>query len=138
MSDFENSKGWLVGEENRGMRAMFAMMNHERLWVGMQGLSIAEVAYQNATAYAKDRLQGRSPTGPVNTDGPADPIIVHPDVRRMLMTACAPRRLPRAVYRRRANHRYCRASPRPGMRAAADKRVALLTPVIKLIFPIWA
>ena len=130
--NFENSKGWLVGEENRGMRAMFAMMNHERLWVGMQGLSIAEVAYQNATAYAKDRLQGRSPTGPVNTDGPADPIIVHPDVRRMLMTTRAHLEGCRALYTGVAlTIDTAERHPDPEVRAAADKRVALLTPVIK-------
>jgi alkylation response protein AidB-like acyl-CoA dehydrogenase len=83
---FENARGWLVGEPNKGMRAMFTMMNGARLGVGLQGLGVAEVAYQNALAYANDRLQGRALTGAQNPRGDADPIIVHPDVRRMLMT----------------------------------------------------
>src|SRR5215213_4546783 len=74
----DGAKGWLVGELNRGMPAMFVMMNAARLGVGMQGLGIAETSYQSAVAYARDRLQGRSLTGPKNASGPADPIIVHP------------------------------------------------------------
>src|SRR5215203_7431000 len=84
--NFENARGWLVGEAHKGMRAMFTMMNGARLGVGMQGLGLAEVSYQNAVAYAKERLQGRAAHGPVVPNGDADPIIVHPDVRRMLMT----------------------------------------------------
>ena len=84
--NFDDAKGWLVGEPNKGMHAMFTMMNAARLGVGMQGLGIAEVAYQSAVAYAQERLQGRALTGPKNANGPADPIIVHPDVRRMLLT----------------------------------------------------
>jgi len=83
--NYDAATGWLVGEEHRGLAAMFTMMNEARLSVGMQGLGQAEVAYQNALAYAKDRLQGRAVTGDANPDGPADPLIVHPDVRRMLM-----------------------------------------------------
>lgn len=83
--NFENATGWLVGEEHNGMRAMFVMMNGARLAVGMQGLGLAEVAYQNALAYAKERLQGRSLTGPKNPTGIADPILVHPDVRKGLL-----------------------------------------------------
>ena len=83
--NLDGAKGWLVGELNRGMPAMFVMMNAARLGVGMQGLGIAETSYQSAVAYARDRIQGRSLTGPKNANGPADPIIVHPDVRRMLM-----------------------------------------------------
>jgi len=83
--NFEGAQGWLVGEPNGGMRAMFTMMNEARLMVGMQGLGLAEMAYQESLAFAHDRLQSRSPAGPKNIDGPADPIIVHPDVRRMLM-----------------------------------------------------
>jgi acyl-CoA dehydrogenase len=79
--------GWLIGEENNGgLKAMFVMMNEARLGVGLQGLSIGEVAYQNAVAYAKDRIQGRSLTGAKAPDKKADPIIVHPDIRRKLMT----------------------------------------------------
>ncbi|WP_428541578.1 acyl-CoA dehydrogenase C-terminal domain-containing protein [Profundibacter sp.] len=82
---YNDSTGYLLGQEHKGMRAMFTMMNEARIGVGMQGLAQAEVAYQNAVIYAQDRLQGRAVTGAVNPDGPADPIIVHPDVRRSLM-----------------------------------------------------
>ncbi len=85
----DRATGWLVGEPNKGLNAMFVMMNGARLGVGVQGLGLTEVAYQNAAAYAKDRIQGRSLAGPTNPEKPADPIIVHPDVRRMLLTARA-------------------------------------------------
>ncbi|MEP1355758.1 MAG: acyl-CoA dehydrogenase C-terminal domain-containing protein [Tateyamaria sp.] len=83
--NYDGAIGYLIGEEHKGMRAMFTMMNEARLGVGMQGLSQAEVAYQNALDYAKDRLQGRDVTGVKNPEGPADPLIVHPDIRRSLM-----------------------------------------------------
>ncbi len=83
--NYDDAEGYLIGDLNKGMRAMFTMMNEARLGVGMQGLAQAEVAYQNALAYAKDRLQGRAVTGVENPDGPADPLIVHPDIRRSLM-----------------------------------------------------
>jgi hypothetical protein len=83
--NYDEAVGYLVGEEHKGMRAMFTMMNEARLGVGLQGLSQAELAYQNALLYAKDRLQGRDITGTKNPDDLADPIIVHPDVRRNLM-----------------------------------------------------
>ncbi|MFO7919564.1 MAG: acyl-CoA dehydrogenase C-terminal domain-containing protein [Nioella sp.] len=83
--NYDGATGWLLGQEHKGMRAMFTMMNEARLGVGMQGVAQAEAAYQNALAYAKDRLQGRAVTGPENPDGPADPLIVHPDIRRSLM-----------------------------------------------------
>ncbi len=83
--NFDEATGWLVGDPHKGLRAMFAMMNDARLGVAMQGLGIAEVAYQNGLSYAKDRLQMRSLTGVKSPDKPADPIIVHPDVRRMLL-----------------------------------------------------
>ncbi|WP_298854460.1 acyl-CoA dehydrogenase C-terminal domain-containing protein [uncultured Ruegeria sp.] len=83
--NYDEATGWLLGEEHKGMRAMFTMMNEARLGVGMQGVSQAEAAYQNALEYAKDRLQGRDVTGVKNPDGPADPLIVHPDIRRNLM-----------------------------------------------------
>jgi alkylation response protein AidB-like acyl-CoA dehydrogenase len=85
--NYDDAVGYLVGQENKGLHAMFTMMNVARLGVGLQGLSQSEVAYQNGVAYAKDRLQGRSITGAKNPNGPADPIIVHPDIRRMLMDA---------------------------------------------------
>jgi 3-(methylsulfanyl)propanoyl-CoA dehydrogenase len=83
--NYDEAEGYLLGVENKGMRAMFTMMNEARIGVGMQGLSQADAAYQNAVIYAKDRLQGRAVTGVENPDGPADPLIVHPDIRRSLM-----------------------------------------------------
>ncbi len=83
--NYDGAKGWLLGELHKGMRAMFTMMNEARLGVGLQGYAVAEAAYQNAVAYAKDRLQGRAVTGVENPNGPADPLIVHPDIRRNLM-----------------------------------------------------
>ncbi|MDB0052849.1 acyl-CoA dehydrogenase C-terminal domain-containing protein [Ascidiaceihabitans sp.] len=83
--NYDNATGYLLGDEHKGMRAMFTMMNEARLGVGMQGLSQAEAAYQNALDYANDRLQGRAVTGIQNPEGPADPLIVHPDIRRSLM-----------------------------------------------------
>ena len=82
---FENAEGYLIGEPHDGLAAMFSMMNTERIAVGLQGLGQSEIAYQNGLAYAKDRLQGRDLKEPKNLDGEADPLIVHPDVRRMLM-----------------------------------------------------
>ncbi|HMM07959.1 MAG TPA: acyl-CoA dehydrogenase C-terminal domain-containing protein [Paracoccus solventivorans] len=83
--DYDGARGWLLGDLHKGMRAMFTMMNEARLGVGLQGYAVAEGAYQNAVAYARERLQGRAVTGAENPDGPADPIIVHPDIRRALM-----------------------------------------------------
>lgn len=87
--NYDGAVGYLVGEENQGLAGMFTMMNYERLSVGLQGLGAGELAYQQAAAYAQDRLQGRAPTGPQNSDGPADNLLVHPDVRRMLLTVRA-------------------------------------------------
>ncbi|MCF2905326.1 acyl-CoA dehydrogenase C-terminal domain-containing protein [Octadecabacter sp. CECT 8868] len=83
--NYDNAEGYLIGEMHKGMRAMFVMMNEARMGVGLQGYAQAEIAYQNAVAYANDRLQGRAVTGAENPDGPADPLIVHPDIRRNLM-----------------------------------------------------
>ena len=83
--NYDGATGYLLGDEHKGMRAMFTMMNEARLGVGLQGYAQAEAAYQNALAYAIDRLQGRDVTGAKNPDGPADPLIVHPDIRRNLM-----------------------------------------------------
>ena len=83
--NYDGATGWLVGEMHKGMRAMFTMMNEARLSVGLQGYAQAEIAYQNAVAFARERLQGRDVTGTRNPDGPADPVIVHPDVRRNLL-----------------------------------------------------
>ncbi len=83
--NYDGATGWLIGEPHKGLRAMFTMMNEARLLVGMQGLAVASGAYQASATYAKERLQGRAVTGIENPDGPADPLIVHPDIRRMLL-----------------------------------------------------
>lgn len=130
--NFENSKGWLVGEKHKGLRAMFTMMNAARLGVAMQGLGIAEVAYQNGLAYAKDRLQMRALDGAKAPDKPADPIIVHPDVRRMLLTSKAFCEGSRALsYWVGMNLDISLKHPDTETRKQADDLVALLTPIIK-------
>lgn len=130
--NFDGAKGWLVGEPHQGLKAMFAMMNTERIAVGIQGLGVAEASYQNAVAYARERLQGRAVTGAKFPEKPADPIVVHADVRRMLLT-------------QRVLVEGCRAlalwtaqaldvSERhedPNARQNAADLVALLTPVVK-------
>jgi alkylation response protein AidB-like acyl-CoA dehydrogenase len=130
--NFDGATGWLVGEPHQGLKAMFSMMNTERIAVGIQGLAIAEASYQNAVTYARERLQGRSPKGPQQPSRPADPIIVHPDVRHMLLT-------------QRALIEGCRAlalwaaqaldvserHPDRMISKQADELVALLTPVVK-------
>ncbi len=133
--NFDEATGWLVGEPNKGMRCMFVMMNAARLGVGIQGLGIAETAYQSAVAYARDRLQGRALSGARQADKPADPIIVHPDVRRMLLTMRAQVEAARALaywigieIDKEAKH------PDPEEREAAADLVALMTPVIKACF----
>ena len=132
---FDDATGWLVGAPNQGLAAMFTMMNHERVGVGVQGLGQGEAAYQSAVWYARERLQGRSLSGAKRPDLAADPIIVHPDVRRMLMTM-------------RANNEGCRAlagwvsraldaehhSDDPEVRAKAEDFIALMTPVVKALF----
>jgi alkylation response protein AidB-like acyl-CoA dehydrogenase len=133
--NMDSARGWLVGEANRGMNAMFVMMNAARLGVGMQGLGIAECAYQSAVAYARDRLQSRSLTGPKNAAGPADPIIVHPDVRRMLLTQKSFTEAARALalwvgMLIDESHRH----PDAAKREAADDLIQMLTPIIKAYF----
>ena len=132
---FEDATGWLVGEPNKGLACMFTMMNSERLSVGIQGLGAAETSYQSAVAYARDRIQGRSLSGAKATDKQADPIIVHPDVRRMLLTI-------------RSYTEGCRAlggwvareldemerSEDPDARKRAEDFTALMTPVVKALF----
>jgi acyl-CoA dehydrogenase len=130
--NYDGARGWLVGEENRGLNAMFVMMNEARLGVGIQGLSQSEVAYQNAAAYAKDRLQGRALTGPKSPDKPADPIIVHPDVRRNLLTIRAINEAGRALVLWTAlSSDIAHRSEDAAERQAADDRLGLLTPVVK-------
>ena len=130
--NFENARGWLVGEAHKGMRAMFTMMNGARLGVGMQGLGLAEVSYQNAVAYAKERLQGRAAHRSVAPNGDADPIIVHPDVRRMLMTMKAYNEGMRALaYWVGILIDVEERHPDAARREEASDLVALMTPVIK-------
>ncbi|ACB95384.1 acyl-CoA dehydrogenase C-terminal domain-containing protein [Beijerinckia indica] len=132
--NFDEATGWLVGEPHKGMRAMFTMMNTERLAVGLQGLGIAEVSYQGAVAYARERLQGRSLTGAKYPDKPADPIIVHPDIRRMLLTQRAYAEGCRAFGIWAAKHLDLRNHPDATVRQEAEEFVALVTPVVKALF----
>ena len=130
--NYDEATGWLVGEPHHGLTAMFVMMNAARLGVGLQGLAQAEAAFQNAKAYALDRRQGRALSGPVEPDQSADLLIVHPDVRRMLMEAKAHTEGLRALCLWAAllvdisEH-----APDAVERADAENRLALLTPVIK-------
>ena len=130
--NYDGAKGWLVGEENKGLAAMFVMMNAARLGVGIQGLAQAEVAYQNAVAYALDRRQGRALTGPADPEAKADPIFVHPDVRRMLMDAKVFTEGMRALCLWGAllvdlSHK----APTAEEREQADALIGLMTPVMK-------
>jgi len=128
----EEASGWLVGEEHQGLKVMFVMMNEARLGVGLQGLAQADAAYQAAAEFAKERLQGRALSGPKNPDGPADPILVHPDVRRMLMEARAIIEGGRAFMFWTALHGdLAHVSPDEAVRTKAGDYMALLTPVVK-------
>src|SRR5262245_61242351 len=130
---FEDAVGYLVGEPNRGLHCMFTMMNGARLAVGMQGLGIAEIAYQNARAYAHERLQGRALSGARHPELPADPIIVQPDVKRMLLTMKAGIEGARALaYWAGLNIDIAHRHPAAEARQEADELVQLLTPVIKV------
>jgi acyl-CoA dehydrogenase len=130
--NFDAATGWLVGEANRGLNAMFVMMNEARLGVGVQGLAVSEVAYQNAAAYAKERLQGRSISGVKFPDKAADPIIVHPDVRRSLMTIKAFNEGARALVMWTALQAdLAHRADDEKTRQSADDHMGLLTPVIK-------
>lgn len=130
--NFDEAVGYIVGEPNKGLAAMFTMMNYERLGVGIQGLASAERSYQNAVEYARDRLQSRAPTGPQAKDKVADPIIVHPDVRRMLLTMKALTEGGRAfstyVAMQLDSAKY---SEDAATRKRSEELVALLTPVAK-------
>jgi alkylation response protein AidB-like acyl-CoA dehydrogenase len=130
--NYDGATGYLVGEANRGLNAMFVMMNEARLGVAIQGLSQSEVAYQNAVAYAKERLQGRALTGPKYPDKKADPIIVHPDIRRTLMEIKAFNEAARGLALAAAlDSDVAHRSPDPAARQAADDRLGLMTPVLK-------
>ena len=130
--NYDGATGYLVGEPHKGLRCMFTMMNHARVSVGIQGLGLADLAYQNAAIYARDRLQGRAATGPSNPDAAADSILVHPDVRRMLLTQRA------FVEGGRAFAAFvglqldrAESAPEAEDRQAAQQLVDLLTPVVK-------
>jgi acyl-CoA dehydrogenase len=130
--NYDDSIGWLVGEENHGLNAMFTMMNHSRLAVGINAVALAEVAYQNAALYAQDRLQSRSPNGAKFPDKPADPIIVHPDVRRMLMNGRAFAEAARAlVVWSGMRHDVAFRGTDEKARQEAEDHMGLLTPIIK-------
>ncbi len=128
---YEDATGWLIGEEGRGMNNMFVVMNEARLGTGLQGLAIGTAAYQAAVDFAKDRLQGRSLTGPKNPDGPADPIIVHPDVRRMLLEAKAFVEGGQAFILWTALHADLEKSEDEAVATKAKDYMGLLTPVLK-------
>jgi alkylation response protein AidB-like acyl-CoA dehydrogenase len=130
--NFDGATGYLVGEENKGLNNMFTFMNFARLGTGLQGLAHAELGFQNSLAYARDRLQMRSLTGAKNPDGPADPIIVHPDVRRMLLTQKAFAEGSRAlIYFASLQGDIMTRSDDPQARELADQVLGFLTPIIK-------
>ena len=133
--NFEDARGWLVGLPHKGMRHMFTMMNAARLGVGVQGLGIAEVAYQNALIYAKERMQGRGLKGAAAPDQSADPIIVHPDVRRMLLRAKSITEGARALaYWTGVELDHMVKDPDAEDRAEAEDFVQLITPIVKAFF----
>jgi alkylation response protein AidB-like acyl-CoA dehydrogenase len=130
--NLDNATGWLVGQPNKGLNAMFVMMNSARIGVGMQSQGLMEVAYQNSVTYAKERTQGRSLSGPKNPEKPADSIIVHPDVRRMLLTQRAyteGSRMFSLWCAMQADIYHCH--PDAAVRKEAEDMLALLTPVVK-------
>lgn len=132
--NFDEATGWLVGAPHKGMRAMFAMMNAERIAVGIQGLGLGQVSYENAALYAKERLQGRSLTGVKNPEGKADPLLVHPDIRRMLLTMKSTMEGSRALaaWVARALD-VATHHPDPAVRQENDDLVAVMTPIIKAL-----
>ena len=130
--NYDGATGWLVGEAEKGLRAMFTMMNEARLGVGVQGLALSEVAYQNAALYARDRRQGRAISGAKEPTEKADPIIVHPDVRRMLMSIRAFNEAARALLLWTAlKGDVAHRSEDDKDRAAADDQMGLMTPILK-------
>ncbi len=130
--NFDGAKGWLIGPENRGLNCMFTFMNTARIGTAIQGLGAAELGLQGSLAYAKDRLAMRSLTGPKNPDGPADPIIVHPDVRRMLLTQKAVAEGARAlIYLTAQQADIVHSGKTEEERKAADEILSFLTPIAK-------
>ena len=133
--NFDSAKGWIIGEPNQGLACMFTMMNYERLSIGLQGLGLGEVSYQSAVDYARERIQGRSATGAKNPNGPADPIIVHGDVRRMLMNMRAINEGGRALAAYVGMQLdAAKFSEDADVKKKAEDRVALLTPIAKAFF----
>ena len=129
---YDGATGWLVGARDKGLRAMFTMMNEARLGVGIQGLAVSEAAYQAAAAYARERRQGRALSGPREPDAPADPILVHPDIRRTLAAIKGFNLAARALVLSVAlDADIALRSPDAATREAADDRLGLLTPVVK-------
>jgi alkylation response protein AidB-like acyl-CoA dehydrogenase len=132
--NFDGATSWLVGEPHKGLACMFTMMNNARLQVGIQGLGIAETAYQTATAYAKSRIQMRAADGAKRTDLAADPIIVHPDIRRMLMTMRAMTEASRVLALWTGHHlELSKHQKDPAERQRSDDLVQLLTPIVKFM-----
>ncbi len=130
--NYDEATGYLIGAENRGLNAMFVMMNEARLGVGLQGLSISEIAYQNAVNYARERIQGRSLSGPKAPEKKADPIIVHPDIRRSLMTVRAFNEAGRAFLLWTAlKSDIAHRSADDKERQTADDILGLVTPILK-------
>jgi len=130
--NYDEAEGYLVGEPHKGLRAMFTMMNEARLYVGVQGLGLSEVSYQNAAAYAKERLQGRSLKGAKYPDKPADPLVVHPDIRRMLLTMRSFNEGARALTTYTALQiDLSKKHPDEEVRERADSFVQLITPILK-------
>ncbi|MBB5665082.1 acyl-CoA dehydrogenase [Rhizobium leguminosarum] len=130
--NYDEATGFLIGAENRGLNAMFVMMNEARLMVGLQGIAISEIAYQNAANYARDRIQGRSLSGPKAPDKKADPIIVHPDIRRTLMTIRAFNEAGRAFLLWTAlKSDIAHRATDDKERQTADDILGLVTPILK-------
>jgi butyryl-CoA dehydrogenase len=133
--EFANATGWLLGEPNRGLRELFPMINETRLLVALQGTATTEAAYQIASRYAQERLQGRAPGGARYPDRPADPLIVHPDVRRMLLAARAFVEGSRALVAWIGLQLdIARCHPHDPVRKRAQRQVAMLVPVVKATF----
>ncbi|RJG13033.1 acyl-CoA dehydrogenase [Pseudomonas cavernicola] len=133
--NFDGATGWLIGSANQGLACMFTMMNDARFQVGLQGLGVAERSFQGALSYARERLQSRALTGPAAPEKAADPIIVHPDVRRMLLTQktlVEGSRMLSAYTARQLDLEH--GHPDADARKAASKRVALLIPIVKSFF----
>ncbi|MDG2318719.1 MAG: acyl-CoA dehydrogenase C-terminal domain-containing protein [Rhodospirillaceae bacterium] len=130
--NFDGARGWLIGKEHKGLAGIFTMMNKERLFVGSQGISLAETAYQNAVAYAKDRMQGRAADGPKQPEKAADPILVHPDIRNKLLFSRAIVEAERALaIWTQLKVDVAKAHVDPAVREHAEDMEALMTPIIK-------